>query len=1210
MQGHDRNGAGTGTSASRLVLGSASRLVPQVLAFSFQHWGGGRGSAWGRALRGFLAASEWTVGATMDAGASMDAVERAAPAPEALTRAKALSNSILAFSGELSGSLHFASGLAAGGDLAALREAMATLRCVIDSALEQSRLLMLPTELQLRVLSLCSARSLCRLVATARCFRSLVERAEPLAAQTQFGESAASLRPPTRTPPMRLRWLEEAAMHAKKWKPYGEQPPRILMPPRYEGGDAEAGAYMLAIAHFKASPPETPALDEDADGRSPILAPTSAPAAPPVLLPDHPKAEAVFVSCVRVVLAIIDPPHAFLATPGVAAQRTHALEWLGERLACEELSAANRAFAVEQAEQLVRLRGENQRGGILREDHAGTLPQSAVPLLRGLWLASRHLHGNHDAKTVRRGLAYARWLWERDEFARWQSERDEPNGDAKVARIECMRVLREVLHAQRSDSAVWPSPHPFLTACALCNCLCESDVTAAVTLFDQECASIWQARSSCDARSEFSPAELNDFYGYGDGFYGEASIHTRLRSAAKRCVTQIVTKAKQLEEQGKFDLSESVQRRMLQLLERYTEEKHQFDVDDLHFHVDDSEDTAFLFSGSLIACKQRLARMLLSRYESAPKLEEVKSMMQDTTAGLRKSFETLLGKRLADQSDFLARHQIDERDETTLDGSADEEDEPLSYRKMLIKANYRLDEREPSNMAAINLADELCQLIIVMQRLGKQTKVQEITQEVIALYHAIAAGDAITFEELHPSWCEPAMKAQLRKRIAEVVGMGDLCFGAEALQRARIEKQETTFGAKHYHTLHSRGMLGLMLIAHEKAEEGCQALRQTIDGFGTYGSLYDLGDVELKRSMSVSKSLREESACHITRTLERALEDADKYDEARELGIKRDAEMLELTNGLDSRERYATRRATALIRAGRLSEAESVLLEALQAERDALLSKPRSGRYRVCTRACVLSELLSRSDDEAVLSEAEQLAREAGQGTDDSSSERYAIILARVLAKQGKHDEARIVLRQRLSQCKKYNMHELEANLALVLFRHAQALRQELDEEEQEAEYDDTVAQTALRLKWSARSDRLAQAASLMHKMLAQNDRERGTMNPISGLTMSMAHSNCMRVLREIEYEQRRDEDWASPHHCEDGEEGAMDEEPESEAGEKCEEGEQVTTECASVSLAIAMAAAVAHAASGPIASTGNEMDGVAADGRPTKRQRVSDGEQ
>ena len=112
-----------------------------------------------------------------------------------------------------------------------------------------------------------------------------------------------------------------------------------------------------------------------------------------------------------------------------------------------------------------------------------------------------------------------------------------------------------------------------------------------------------------------------------------------------------------------------------------------------------------------------------------------------------------------------------------------------------------------------------------------------------------------------------------------------------------------------------------------------------------------------------------------------------------------------------------------------------------------------------------------------------------------------------------------------------------------------------------------------------------------MHKMLAQNDRERGTMNPISGLTMSMAHSNCMRVLREIKYEQRRDEDWASPHHCEDGEEGAMDEEPESEAGEKCEEGEQVTTECAPVGLSIAMAAAVAHAASGPIASTGNEMD-------------------
>ena len=73
-----------------------------------------------------------------------------------------------------------------------------------------------------------------------------------------------------------------------------------------------------------------------------------------------------------------------------------------------------------------------------------------------------------------------------------------------------------------------------------------------------------------------------------------------------------------------------------------------------------------------------------------------------------------------------------------------------------------------------------------------------------------------------------------------------------------------------------------------------------------------------------------------------------------------------------------------------------------------------------------------------------------------------------------------------------------------------------------------------------------------------------------------------------------------------------MDEEPESEAGEKCEEGEQVTKECAPAGLAIAMAAAVAHAASGPIASTGNEMDVALRQtaGPRRKRQRVSDGEQ
>ena len=34
-----------------------------------------------------------------------------------------------------------------------------------------------------------------------------------------------------------------------------------------------------------------------------------------------------------------------------------------------------------------------------------------------------------------------------------------------------------------------------------------------------------------------------------------------------------------------------------------------------------------------------------------------------------------------------------------------------------------------------------------------------------------------------------------------------------------------------------------------------------------------------------------------------------------------------------------------------------------------------------------------------------------------------------------------------------------------------------------------------------------------MHKMLAQNDRERGTMNPISGLTMSMAHDGLLPKL-------------------------------------------------------------------------------------------------
>jgi hypothetical protein len=171
-------------------------------------------------------------------------------------------------------------------------------------------------------------------MATAHGFRTLVERVEPAAAEAQYA-AAASLRPPTRTPLMRLRWLEDAAEYARNWSTHYQHhldagPRARTSFPRYAGADVEAGGFLLAVARFKLETPPQPPTPPASPRWSRAA---SSPEPPRVLDPVHPDADADFVSCVRVALIVIDPELAEewdVPGQGAPTRRADALTWLGE----------------------------------------------------------------------------------------------------------------------------------------------------------------------------------------------------------------------------------------------------------------------------------------------------------------------------------------------------------------------------------------------------------------------------------------------------------------------------------------------------------------------------------------------------------------------------------------------------------------------------------------------------------------------------------------------------------------------------------------------------------------------------------------------------------------------------------------------------------------------------------------------------------------
>ena len=212
-------------------------------------------------------------------------------------------------------------------------------------------------------------------------------------------------------------------------RPYGEStcPPANLMPPRYAGGDAEAGAYMLAIAHFKASPPETPALGRGCGCRltnsaSPSLGPRPQPLRlRRCLRPDSPQGR----GCLRLMrtrgaLAVIDPPHANLSDlPGVltplsaagscarVAGRTAGLRGAvcSQPRLCRRAGRAARA-AARGAPPSRRPAGQagTRTDPSDPDQSAGAAPAWAMArVAASAWQCT-------TPRTVRRGLAYARRL--------------------------------------------------------------------------------------------------------------------------------------------------------------------------------------------------------------------------------------------------------------------------------------------------------------------------------------------------------------------------------------------------------------------------------------------------------------------------------------------------------------------------------------------------------------------------------------------------------------------------------------------------------------------------------------------------------------------------------------------------------------------------------------------------------------------------------
>ena len=1128
------------------------------------------------------------------------------------------------------------------GHLAGLQTEMRSLGDVIQASCEVSALARLPIELQVRILSKCSARSLCRLMATAHEFRMLVERVEPAAAEAQYA-AAASLRPPTRTPLMRLRWLEDAAEYARNWSTHYQHHLDAASDartsfPRYAGGDVEAGGFLLAVARFKLeTPPQQP---------TPPASPRwsradEPPERPRVLDRMHPDADADFVSCVRVALIVIDPELAEgwdVPGQGAPTRRADALTWLGELLSRDDLSDANRAYAMDKAAELVQP-VEMGRRTALRGSSTG-LDLDALPLLRGLWLSSRRIHGVAAASTVRRGLTYASLLDRscRESFSSFMKgegasgegatrertfEESGTRSAFEEARAERVRVLRDVLAAQQVDRATWPAPHRFLTSCALTEyimgvfhyvsssgalmtCMLPgSELEETAQLFDEEYALIcpWLATAQEVRSSWHSVDEMSELYGAALGrLRRNSSLHQRVRSKARDLLRLFSDAARKLAgKEGcspsarEFQLAEGLLRRKLRLLQRHKqamagdaeEEEGEEEVGNL---------------AEVSSCEMQLAK-LLTKGDSVVQLIEARALMQRYTCVWRNRVSTACTVLVESRRQYLSEHQIDENDVATW---------PLpDFRSM---TRTPIDElRQMSRLAGhsdgspwqlyrdeVQLVHVLCRLLAVSRRLAElgavdgchvaldrdeaEEATRVLTHELITRYHTLAVGDGFVFQKLRMEMGHEAERgelAHLRTTVAELVGMEELRLGAEAMQRARVEAHAASVGVAHDHTLHSRWLLALLFLAHDRLDAGCDCLREIVDAYGTHGSIWKLSTWHSsERDSSPSVSLRDESAFLATELLHKALVDAGRGEEAQELRRKRNAEMLALT--ADSRD-HAFERLIALMRNGETADAELVARRTLQAARQRLEAaraeaetqaaaaeaqavagqpaaeaqaaeergnreqKERLAVLEVATWACHLADLLSRSEGGSVLAEAEQLAREALEiqqsrrvQQDDPplfGNDHEVMILARLLAKQHRFDEARLLLRGQLGRCCASTAHALRVSLFWLLLAHAGELRAEVEIEDEQADEDDAAAQTALSLKWSVRNDRLAQAAQLMLDLMSKpGEKEATFMSVLSGAFVTMSHADCAQSLQLVRNLQAADAEYWGEDREEEGE--------------------------------------------------------------------------
>ena len=1172
------------------------------------------------------------------------------------------------------------------GCLAELQAAMRSLGDIIQASCEVSALARLPMELQVRILSRCSAKTLCRVMATARGFRTLVLKVEPAAAEAQYA-AAASLRPPMRTPLMRLRWLEDAAEYAKNWSAHcgissynqGVGPRGRTCFPRYAGADAEAGGFMLAVARFKLEAP---------------LQPETRPASPcddyppepgRVLDLAHPEADADFVSCVRVALIVIDPGLAEdVHGLGVPKRRADALTWLGEQLSRDDLSPANCAYAIAQAEELVQPVEEGGRTALRGNDSFLTsqLPLDARPLLRGLWLASRRLHGAAAANTVRRGLAYASFLdrccaelapitGERSPFDLREGDRARGDGGAgdgaerelEETRAERLDVLREAWAAQQVDSVTWPAPHRFLTICALTKDALTwmlpgsepAQLFERLKVFEDEYSLICQWLAT--AQDTHATGEMKELYCEFFWWSFRDSLHQGVRSTA-RALLQLFSDGAD-EHAGKlghspspreFELAEGLLRRKLRLLQ-------------LHKEALGGESDDVDVASEMEGCEMQLA-MLLAKSDSGAQLVEAKSLMQRATCVWRERVSTGCAELVERRRQYSREHQIDENDVTTWPLGSSLTWPSRSHVGDRLRAMSRFGRySEELYGEEVHLVLVLCDLIAVSRRLAEFGAVDDavdrdeptraLTHEVITRYHTLAVGDDFFYQEPLKEVgheCRRWNAALLRTTVAKVVGMEQLFLGAEAMQRARVEAHTANVGATHDRTLHSACLLGLLLVAHGKIDAGCDCLREAVEAYGTYGFRWKLRTSRLwgREAPPIGLSLRDESASFATDVLDKALIDAGKGDEAEELRRKREAEMLALT--ADS-EQYAFERLHALMRDDKGADAELLARRSLQAARQRLEAaraetqaaaaeaqtvtgqhaaagargswRQRSGVQHTTERsaglnvvlwASNLAHLLSRSEDAAVLAEAEQLVREV-LGLRQSDLAQYGgppslfnndvevVLLAGLLAKQRRFDEGRLLLRGQLARCSASDAHVLHVSLFWLLLGHARELRAELEVEEEQAEEEDAAARTALSLKWSARADRLAQAAQLMLGIMAVPGEERGTtVSLLSGTTRTMSHMDCARMLEQVRAEQAADDEYRGEddeYRGEDdeyrGEDGVEDGEASGDAARAAGEG---SIEAAMETVVVAPSQL----------NEGNDADSDV-EGPPAKRQRAADRE-